>query len=98
MLPYTLLYRRREGAGARFKASALKALHRLERQDRGRVAEAILALAEDPRPHGCRKLAGPEAFCRIRVGDYRVIYEVQDRALVVLVLKLGHRRDVYRGL
>jgi mRNA interferase RelE/StbE len=82
----------------RFKASALRVFERLERRSRGRLAEAIWALADNPRPRGCRKLAGQEGFYRIRVGDYRVIYEIQDRALVVLVLKLGHRRDVYRGL
>ena len=57
---------------------------------------AILALAENPRPPGCLKLSGEESLWRIRVGDYRVVYQVQDAVLLVLVVKLGHRREIYR--
>jgi mRNA interferase RelE/StbE len=57
--------------------------------------DAIRALATDPRPSGCLKLTGREGW-RIRVGDYRVIYEIDDHAQVVTVLHVGHRRDVYR--
>ena len=49
-----------------------------------------------PRPPGCDKLAGPEDMYRIRVGDYRIVYQVCDEALMILVVKIGHRRDVYR--
>ena len=59
------------------------------------IKQKIEALAEDPRPPGCRKLAGREAW-RIRAGDYRVIYEIDDVARTVLILHIGHRRDVYR--
>ena len=63
---------------------------------RSRIAVAIRALADDPRPPGCKKLAGSSDYFRIRVGDYRVLYEVRDRDILVLVIKIGHRREVYR--
>ena len=53
-------------------------------------------LANDPRPPGCDKLAGVENLYRIRVGDYRVVYQIRDEMLLVLVVKIGHRREVYR--
>ena len=59
------------------------------------VSERLLQLRDNPRPSGCKKLQGRDGW-RVRVGDYRVIYHVQDDALVVLVLTVGHRRDVYR--
>ncbi|MCL4534875.1 MAG: type II toxin-antitoxin system RelE/ParE family toxin [Bacteroidetes bacterium] len=59
------------------------------------VRDAIRALAQDPRPHHCAKLTGRDAW-RIRVGDYRVIYEVDDQQPLITVLHVGHRRDVYR--
>jgi mRNA interferase RelE/StbE len=61
-----------------------------------RIVEKIEALADDPRPAGSVKLTGHGAY-RIRVGDYRVIYAVADDQLVVLVVEVGHRREVYRG-
>ncbi len=60
-----------------------------------RVRDAIHALGQDPRPPGCLKLTGREAW-RIRAGDYRVIYEIDDEQRLVTVLHVGHRRDVYR--
>lgn len=59
-----------------------------------RVRDAIRELADTPRPPGCKKLAGREGW-RIRVGDYRVIYEIDDRAQSITVMHIGHRRDVY---
>jgi mRNA interferase RelE/StbE len=53
-------------------------------------------LAADPRPSGCKKLTGNTDYYRMRVGDYRVLYEVRDRDVLVLVIKIGHRREVYR--
>ena len=61
-----------------------------------RIAAAIEALAGDPRPSGVTKLRGPEAFYRIRVGDYRVVYAIEDDGLLVLVVRVAHRREVYR--
>ncbi|MCD4726205.1 MAG: type II toxin-antitoxin system RelE/ParE family toxin, partial [Pirellulales bacterium] len=54
------------------------------------------ALAKNPRPAGAKMLAGPNRFLRVRVGDYRIIYRVEDDRLVVLVVRVGHRREVYR--
>ena len=61
-----------------------------------RLATAMRGLAETPRSPGSEKLAGPEGFYRIRVGDFRIIYQVKDDLLLVLVAKIGHRRDIYR--
>lgn len=77
------------------KASAAKELELLPKPDRKRVADKILALAADPRPVGVQKLAGEDQY-RLRQGDYRIIYEIIDREVLVLVIKIGHRREVYR--
>ncbi len=53
-------------------------------------------LADEPRPPGCRKLAGYDSVYRVRVGVYRILYEIEDRRVTVIVLKIGHRKDVYR--
>ncbi len=76
--------------------SARKELEALPRPTGGRVVAAIRGLAVDPRPDGCAKLAGLRDTYRIRVGDYRVVYEVHDSVLRVLLLKVAHRREVYR--
>ena len=81
-----------------FKSSAWNSFRKLPGETRGRVAEAIWSLGEDPRPRGAIKLKGRRDFFRIRAGEYRVIYEIRDEALVVLIIKVGHRRDVYQGL
>ncbi|HEX5066860.1 MAG TPA: type II toxin-antitoxin system RelE/ParE family toxin [Myxococcota bacterium] len=80
------------------KTSARKELEAVgpARVDRQRVVRRIEGLAEVPRPSGCEKLRGSDDRYRIRQGRYRVIYEVDDLAKVVTVVKLGHRRDVYR--
>lgn len=76
--------------------SAAKALRKLDRLIARRLVASIKELSDEPRPPGCIQLKGGSGEFRIRVGDYRVIYEVIDRELVVLVLHLGHRREVYR--
>lgn len=63
-----------------------------------RLAPRIEALARDPRPRGAQKLAGEEELYRLRVGDFRVLYAIRDRELVILVVAIGPRRDIYRGL
>ena len=78
------------------KRPARKALLALPQAYRSRIAEAIESLATDPRRPGTRKLAGSEHLYRLRTGDYRVIYEIQDERLIVVVVKVGHRREVYR--
>jgi mRNA interferase RelE/StbE len=78
------------------KPSARKELEAVGlKKDRQRIVAAILALADDPRPSGCRKLSGRDKY-RIRCGDYRVVYSVEDVILVVTIAKVGHRSDVYR--
>ena len=79
-----------------FRSTARRALADLPRDIAKRIDARILKLADEPRPSGVKALQGEQrGRLRIRVGDYRVIYEVQDRVLVVLVLEVGHRRDVY---
>jgi len=79
-----------------YAPSAAKAIRKLDRPTARRLLEAIGALAGDPRPSGCIQLKGGDGELRIRVGDYRVVYDVQDEELVVLALRVGHRREVYR--
>jgi mRNA interferase RelE/StbE len=71
-------------------------LARLSSEIHGRVIAAIQALANNPRPPGCRKLAGSKNDWRIRVGDYRVVYEIADEIRVVRINRVRHRREVYR--
>ena len=79
-----------------FVRRAHRAFRNLPVEVQRRLDPAILALASDPRPAGCKKLAGEESLWRIRVGDYRIVYQVQDARLLVLVVKIGHRREIYR--
>lgn len=74
---------------------AAKAVTSLDKPLRRKILAAIDALSGNPRPGGCRKLADQDAW-RIRVGDYRVIYEIHNQVLLVLVIDIGHRRDIYR--
>ena len=76
--------------------TAEKQLKKLGRDDQRRVARAILALVDDPRPQGSRKLTGYDDVFRIRVGRYRVLYSVSGKKLVIIILKIGHRKHVYR--
>jgi mRNA interferase RelE/StbE len=76
--------------------TAARQLRRLDAQARRRVQAAIELLADNPRPAATKKLTGGEGEWRIRTGDYRVIYEIHDDVLLVLVVAVGHRRDIYR--
>lgn len=79
------------------KASAANEIQRIgSKKDRRKIVDRIGFLADDPRPHGCKKLSGRERY-RIRQGQYRIVYSVEDSVSVVCVVKVGHRRDVYRG-
>lgn len=80
------------------KRSAAKGLKALPARARQRIRTAIFCLADDPRPYGHKTLDSAKKLYRIRVGSYRVIYQVHDGALVVLVVRLGDRRDVYDRL
>lgn len=76
--------------------AAERDLKRLSREDFYRIISHIKALAGNPRPSGCRKLTGSESDWRIRLGEYRVIYEINKKAKVVKVMRIRHRREVYR--
>jgi len=79
------------------KRSAAKEIEAISRKkDRQRIVQKIRQLAEDPRPPGCQKLSGRDRY-RIRQGPYRIVYSVEDDRLIVYVVKVGHRSDVYRG-
>jgi mRNA interferase RelE/StbE len=78
------------------RASAEKQLAALDKPVRERVAAAIDALAETPRPSGAIAMQGAAGLLRIRVGSYRVVYTVSGRELIVLVIDIGHRREIYR--
>ena len=78
------------------KASAAKELEATPKKDRKRLAERIRGLATAPRPAGSEKLSGEEKY-RIRQGDYRILYLIEDARSTVTIVKIGHRREVYRS-
>lgn len=78
-----------------FKKSVAKDLRAFPKRDVKRILERIRALASDPRPTGCEKLSGSERY-RVRQGVYRIIYEIEDARLIVLIVKVGHRGEIYR--
>ncbi len=78
-----------------FKSSVRKDLDSIPRNDLQRIMERIAGLAENPRPAGCEKLSGQEKY-RLRQGNFRIIYSIQDNQLTVWVVKIGHRREAYR--
>lgn len=78
------------------KPSAAKELDRLPKKELKRISERIRGLAEDPRPAGCEKLSGQDRY-RLRQGVYRIIYEIEDVVRIVRVVKVAHRKDVYRS-
>jgi mRNA interferase RelE/StbE len=78
-----------------FKKSVQKDLNAIPKADLRRILKRIEGLAEDPRPAGCEKLTGQERY-RLRQGRYRILYSIQDDKLTVWVVKVGHRKDIYR--
>jgi mRNA interferase RelE/StbE len=76
------------------RPAAAKALRKIDAQDRGRIQGAIALLGEDPRPPGAKTLQGRDGL-RVRVGKYRIIYTVRDDVLLIVIVTLGHRKDVY---
>ena len=75
---------------------AIKSIAGLPLKEQRRVRAAMDLLADEPRPPGCVALAGEESVYRVRVGDFRILYEVIDARLVIQVIRVGYRRDVYR--
>jgi len=79
------------------KPSALKEIEAVGRKrDRQRIVRRIRGLADNPRPPGCQKLSGQDRY-RVRQGEYRIVYSVEDEELIVYVVKVGHHKNVYRG-
>jgi mRNA interferase RelE/StbE len=78
--------------------SAARELGKLTPAARHRLATVIDGLAADPRPEGARQLKGPDGVLRVRAGDYRILYRILDDRLAVLVIRIGHRSEVYRAL
>ena len=78
-------------------ARSVKTCARSTTRTRRRILRAIIALEVNPRPPGAKKLRGESELWRVRVGDYRILYSIEEARLVVLVVKIGHRREVYRG-
>lgn len=76
--------------------AALRQLRRLDPAARRRIQASIELLADQPRPSGARKLVGGGGEWRVRTGDFRIVYEIQDQVLLVLVIAVGHRREIYR--
>ena len=86
-MPYTVV----------IDTKAAREIHALPQREQERIIARAEALADNPRPPGCVKLAGESNLWRIRSGVYRIIYQIKDNRLLITVVKVGHRRDVYRG-
>jgi mRNA interferase RelE/StbE len=80
-----------------FRKSAAKELEKLPKTELSRIIKKIGLLSEEPRPPGCENLTGQNLY-RIRQGNYRMIYSIQDNELTIWVVKIGHRKDVYKQL
>ncbi len=80
------------------KRSAAKALKKIPKHDQKRISEKIDNLAENPPNPDTTKMKGNNPFHKIRIGDYRIVYEIQDDVLLILIIKIGHRKDIYRNL
>lgn len=80
----------------RIKKSAGKELEKIHPNDQHRLVERIQKLSDDPRPIGSKKLSGDEKY-RIRQGNFRILYEIFDEVVTVVVIRIAHRREVYRG-
>ena len=78
--------------------AAVRGIASLPQDARRRLDACILALAENPHPPGSKKLTSLKGLYRVRVGDHRVVYSVEHGKLIVLVVRVGHRREIYRGL
>lgn len=76
--------------------AAKRQLKKITEPHRARILRRIDRLRNDPRPHGVTKLSGKEDYFRVREGDYRIIYTIEDKELVVLIVTVGDRREVYR--
>lgn len=83
------------GYSIQFRSSARKDLQKLPPSILGSILESISKLAETPRPSGCKKLQGHKNLWRIRIADYRVIYEIDDKGKIIIIAAVSHRKDAY---
>jgi mRNA interferase RelE/StbE len=81
-----------------FRRAAIRELKKVPAQDLQTLDERIRSLADNPRPPGCKKLQSPDDLLRVRVGDYRIVYQVSETPRQVTVVRVGNRSEVYRGL
>jgi mRNA interferase RelE/StbE len=79
------------------RRNSQKALDRLQKQERSKIISSLLELEQNPRPQGVEKVRETELW-RVREGDYRIVYYINDENKIITVVRIGHRRDVYRGL
>ena len=79
------------------RRNAKKSLDGLQAQERHRITSALLNLEKNPRPKGVEKVRGTELW-RIREGDYRLVYHIDDKKRIITIVRIGHRRDIYRGI
>jgi mRNA interferase RelE/StbE len=79
------------------RRNALKALDKIQPQERSRISSALLKLEQEPRPRGVEKIRNTELW-RIREGDYRIVYNIEDNRNLVTIVKIGHRREIYRRI
>lgn len=80
------------------KKSAAKTLKKIPKADRKRIVDKIDNLAKSPPNPDITKMKGNNPFYKVRIGDYRIVYEIQDEVLLILIIKIGHRKDIYRNL
>lgn len=81
-----------------YKSSVKKELKKIGKVDRIAIISKILKLTENPRPNGSAKLKGSSNLYRIRHGDYRVIYQIENIVLVIIIIRIGHRKEIYKNL
>ncbi len=75
--------------------SAQKEITKLPKQVQGKILKALISLSENPRPEGCKKLVGTDSW-RFRIGEYRIVYSIVDNILTIEIIRVAHRKDVYR--
>lgn len=81
-----------------YKSSVKKELRRLAKTDRVAIIHKIESLKEEPHPEGSAKLKGSRDLYRVRHGDYRVIYQIRKAVLIIIIIRIGHRREIYKNL
>lgn len=79
-----------------WRRSTKKDLRRISLPEVAKIVEVVETLRVEPRPVGCKKMSGSDCAYRLRVGDYRIIYEIYDTSIIIEIVKVGHRRDIYR--